>query len=88
MPMYAKRGFFESSARSFRKLLGLEFEPRPDVVTVIFKLKDHGLIKNYKDVSPDVEMPDSEAYFDPFDHILYIRESTFQRSKQHLRVGI
>lgn len=67
---------FENSARSFRKLLGLEFEPRPDVITVIFKLKDHGLIKNYKRV-PDVEMRDSEAYFDPFDQILYIRESTF-----------
>jgi hypothetical protein len=75
MPMYEDVEF-EKSARSCRQLLGLEYELQPDVITVIFKLKDHGLIKNYRRV-PDVEMPDGEAYFDPFDQILYIRESTF-----------
>jgi hypothetical protein len=67
---------FEDSARAFRRILQLEFEPRPDVITVIFKLKSLGLIANYKRM-PDCEMPDSEAYFDPFDRILYIGESTF-----------
>jgi len=75
MPIYEDMEF-EESARAFRKLLKLEFEPRPDVITVIFKLKDLGLIKSYKRV-PDAGMPDGEARFDPFDRILYIRESTF-----------
>jgi IrrE N-terminal-like domain len=67
---------FERAARSLRKLLGIEYLPRPDMVTVVIKLKHHGLIKNYKRV-PDNEMPDGEGYFDPFDQILCIRESTF-----------
>jgi hypothetical protein len=75
MPIY-EDAEFEKAARSLRKLLGLEFEPRPDMITVIFKLKDHGLIKNYKRV-PDADMPDGEAYFDPFEQILHVRESTF-----------
>jgi IrrE N-terminal-like domain len=75
MPMYADAEF-ESSARSLRKLLGIEFQPRPDMITVVIKLKHLGLIKNYKRV-PDKEMPDGEAFFDPFEKILHIRESTF-----------
>jgi hypothetical protein len=67
---------FEKSARSLRKLLRLEFDPRPDMITVIVKLKHHELIKNYKRV-PDQQMPDGEAFFDPFDQVLHIRESTF-----------
>lgn len=67
---------FEGSARAFRRILQLEFEPRPDLITVIFKLKGLGLITNYQRMS-DSEMPDSEAYFDPFDRILYVRESIF-----------
>ncbi len=46
------------------------------MITVIVKLKHRGLIKNYKRV-PDEQMPDGEAYFDPFDQILHVRESTF-----------
>lgn len=46
------------------------------MITVIFKLKDHGLIKGYERV-PDTHMPNAEARFDPFDGILYVRESTF-----------
>jgi hypothetical protein len=68
---------FERAARSLRKLLGIEFQHRPDMITVVIKLKHHGLIKNYKRV-PDEKMPDGEAYFDPFDQILHIRESTFR----------
>src|SRR4051794_4323505 len=66
----------EASVRTLRKLLGIEFDSRPDMITVIFKLKDHGLIKGYERV-PDPEMSDAEARFDAFDRILYIRESTF-----------
>lgn len=67
---------FESSARSLRKLLGIEFQARPDMITVVIKLKHHGLIKNYRRV-PDEEMPEGEAFYDPFEQILHIRESTF-----------
>jgi len=58
----------KNAARALRRLLGIEFEPRPDMVTVVFKLKHHGLIANYRRV-PDAEMPDREAYFDPFEKI-------------------
>lgn len=68
---------FEASACALRKLLGIEFEARPDMITVIFKLKDRGLINDYRRV-PDVEMPDDEAYFDPFTKVLHLRESTFE----------
>ena len=68
MPVYEDHEF-ENAARALRRLLGIEFEPRPDMVTVVFKLKHHGLIANYRRV-PDAEMPDGEAYFDPFEKIL------------------
>jgi hypothetical protein len=67
---------FEASVRSLRRLLGIEFDTRPDMITVVFKLKDRGLIKDYRRVA-DVEMPDDEAFFDPFTQILHIKESTF-----------
>jgi hypothetical protein len=67
---------FEKAARSLRVLLGIEFQTRPDMITVVIKLKHHGLIKNYLRV-PDEQMPDGEAYYDPFDQILHVRESTF-----------
>ena len=67
---------FENSARSLRKLLELEFDPRPYMITVVIKLKHLGLIKNYRRV-PDEGMPDGEAYFDPFERILHLRESIF-----------
>lgn len=76
MPIYDDHEF-EASARALRSLLGIEFDTRPDMITVIFKLKDRGIIKDYRRV-PDAEMPDDEAYFDPFTQILHIRESTFE----------
>ena len=66
----------EDAARRLRVKLGIDDQLRPDMVTVIVKLKDHGLIKNYVRV-PDDEMPDDEACFDSGDRLLYIRESTF-----------
>jgi hypothetical protein len=74
MPLYDEE--LEASARNLRTLLGIEFDARPDMITVIYKLKDRGLIKGYERV-PDAEMPDAEARFDPFDEVLYLRESTF-----------
>lgn len=76
MPMYDDTEF-EASARALRKLLGIEFESRPDMITVVVKLKDRGLIRDYRRV-PDIEMPDDEAFFDPFTKVLHVRESTFE----------
>lgn len=66
----------ELVARQLRIRLSIDDQIRPDMTTVIVKLKDAGLIKNYVRV-PDEEMPDDEAYYDPSDRILYLRESTF-----------
>jgi hypothetical protein len=75
MPIYDEE--LEVSVRRLRKLLEMEFDPRPDMITVLYKLKSLGLIKGYLRV-PDEKMPDAEAYFDPFEEILHIRESTFE----------
>jgi Zn-dependent peptidase ImmA (M78 family) len=66
----------ERAARHLRITLGIDDQLRPDMVTVIIKLKDHGMINNYVRV-PDAEMTDDEAFFDSDDKLLYIRESTF-----------
>jgi hypothetical protein len=66
----------ESAARHLRMKLGIDDQPRPDMTTVIVKLKDRGLIKNYVRV-PDADMPKDEACFDSAERLLYIRESTF-----------
>lgn len=55
--------------------LGIDDQLRPDMITVIIKLKYQGIIKNYVRV-PDDEM-DDEACFDSEDKLLYIRETTF-----------
>jgi hypothetical protein len=47
----------ELAARRLRMKLGIDDQLRPDMITVIFKLKDCGMIKNYIRV-PDKEMSD------------------------------
>lgn len=76
MPLYDVEDF-EDAARRLRKLLGIDDQLRPDMITVIIKLKRHGLIKNYVRI-PDAEMPEDEAYFDSGKKLLYLRESTFR----------
>jgi Zn-dependent peptidase ImmA (M78 family) len=66
----------EQAARRLRVKLAIDDQLRPDMITVIIKLKDHGLIKNYVRV-PDHQMPDDEACFDSEEKLLYVRESTF-----------
>ena len=66
----------EVAARKLRIKLGIDDQERPDMPTVIFKLKDHGIIRDYVRV-PDHEMPDDEARYDSFTKLLYLRESTF-----------
>jgi Zn-dependent peptidase ImmA (M78 family) len=66
----------ERVARQLRKKLGIDDQLRPDMMTVIVKLKEHGILKNYVRVR-DEDMPGDEAYYDSDDNLLYIRESTF-----------
>jgi len=67
----------EAAARKLRILLGIDDLLRPDMITVIYKLKHHGMIRDYLRV-PDADMPDNEAYFDSAEKMLYVRESTFR----------
>lgn len=67
---------FEAAARKLRIKLGIDDQMRPDMITVVLKLKDHGMIENYVRV-PEKEMPDDEALFDSETKLLYLRESTF-----------
>lgn len=67
----------EATARRLRLLLGIDGQLRPDMITVIFKLKRHGLIKNYIRM-PDAQMKGSEAYYDPNSRLLHISERTFR----------
>lgn len=66
----------EAAARTMRIRLGIDDQLRPDMLTVIFKLKHLGYIKNYVRV-PDTQMSSSEAFFDPETGILHISERTF-----------
>ena len=68
---------FEAAARKLRVTLGIDDQLRPDMITVVIKLKDHGMIANYVRV-PDEEMPEDEAYFNSANRLLHLRESTFR----------
>jgi Zn-dependent peptidase ImmA (M78 family) len=67
---------FEEVARATRRRLGIEHQPQPDMVTILFKLQQLGIIDGYERVS-DVEMPDDLGAFDPDSRLLRLRDSTF-----------
>jgi Zn-dependent peptidase ImmA (M78 family) len=71
----------ESIARNFLKKIGLEYQIRPDMMTVISKLKHVVPSFNYQRV-PDVEMPTAEAQWLSDDFILKMRESVFVQMQQ------
>jgi len=66
----------EVAADATRVKLGIQDQLRPDMMTVIVKMKHLDIIKNYRRV-PDDEMPYDEATFDGIDRILLIPERTF-----------
>ncbi len=66
----------ERVALEARRVLGMEFVPRPDMITAVFKAVHLGLIKGYVRVA-DADMPDDLAAFDPDEGILSLQESTF-----------
>jgi len=72
----------ERAARDLRRKLKIDDQLRPDMITVIFKLKNLRYINDYRRV-PDDKMSGSEAYFDPETGLLHISESTFCSANDH-----
>lgn len=66
----------ERRAREARRMFKIDEQIIPDVITLVFKLKDLGFIGDYERV-PDGEMGTDEAIFDPYNRRLKIRESVF-----------
>lgn len=66
----------EDFGRRLRLILGIETQLRPDLLTVIVKLKHLDPSFNYSRVA-DSEMPNVEAQWDSNRKIIRLRESTF-----------
>jgi Zn-dependent peptidase ImmA (M78 family) len=80
----------EDIARKFLKRLGVEHQVRPDLLTVIVKVKHHDPSFNYERV-PDVEMLDAEAQWDSVGRVVRMRESVFvgiQRNEPRARMTV
>lgn len=71
----------EAAARKLREFLCIDDQDQPDMMTVIVKLKHHGLIADYERVS-DENMPDDEACWDAEKRLLRLRESVFCAANQ------
>lgn len=67
----------EQRVKALRRSIGLEHQPRPDMMTVIQKLKANYRHFNYQRV-PDPELPEAEAQWDAEKGLLRMRESVFQ----------
>jgi Zn-dependent peptidase ImmA (M78 family) len=80
----------EAVARNFLKKIGLEYQVRPDMMTIIAKLKHVVPSFNYERV-PDTAMPNAEAQWLSEDFVLKMRESVFvemQRGQARARMTI
>lgn len=67
---------FEAEARKFRVELGMEFVKRPDMLTVITKVKHNDRRFNYRR-TPDARLPHDEARWCSDEHEIEMRESVF-----------
>ncbi|MGD9740309.1 MAG: ImmA/IrrE family metallo-endopeptidase [Bauldia sp.] len=70
----------EDFAWKVREKLGVAEQRRPDMLTVIMKLKALHPGFNYRRV-PDSELPDVEASFDSGSQVISMRESVFRGSQ-------
>jgi Zn-dependent peptidase ImmA (M78 family) len=80
----------EAVARNFLKRIGLEHQIRPDMMTIISKLKHVVPSFNYQRV-PDADMPNAEAQWLSDDFVLKMRESVFvemQRGQPRARMTV
>jgi hypothetical protein len=87
MATYRTDEQMEEIGRNFLARLGIEFQVRPDMMTIITKLKHEVPSFNYRRV-PDVEMPQAEAHWYSDEFELGMRESVFtgmQRGDAHCR---
>lgn len=67
----------EAIARALRQSLKIDDQPQPDMVTVIFKLKQLGYINNYERVPSG--LPDNKlALYDPETRLLRLDEHEFR----------
>jgi Zn-dependent peptidase ImmA (M78 family) len=66
----------EEIGRSFLRQLGFEYQVRPDLMTMIMKMKHADQQFNYRRV-PDEKMPNAEAHWYSDERELSMRESVF-----------
>jgi Zn-dependent peptidase ImmA (M78 family) len=71
----------EAVARNFLKKIGLEYQVRPDMMTIISKLKHEVRSFKYERV-PDEKLPHAEAQWLSDDFVLKMRESVFVQMQQ------
>ncbi|MET4384289.1 hypothetical protein ABIB73_000024 [Bradyrhizobium sp. F1.4.3] len=80
----------EDIARTFLRKVGLEYQIKPDMMTIISKLKHVDPGFGYRRV-PDEEMPDAEAQWYSDDIEISMRESVFvamQRGEPRARMTV
>ena len=80
----------EAVARNFLRKIGLEYQIRPDMMTIISKLKHVVPSFSYRRM-PDEEMPDAEARWSSENFELCMRESVFvgmQRGEPRARMTV
>ena len=67
----------EAAARNLRMRLGIDDQPRPDMMSVIIKMKRAGIINNYERVKGT--LPDGKkAQFEPKTGLMRLGEEEFR----------
>jgi uncharacterized protein DUF955 len=87
MAVYRTDEQLEEIGRNFLRRLGIEYQVRPDAMTIITKLKHIEPNFKYRRI-PDKDMPDAEAEWDSGASEVGMRESVFvgmQRGDAHHR---
>lgn len=67
---------YELKANLFRRQIGVAHQMRPDVITILYKAKDIGLIKNFRIVNDDEMHQEGEYISDQ--KLILLRESVFK----------
>jgi Zn-dependent peptidase ImmA (M78 family) len=76
MFIYRDDESLEAEVRKFRTELGMEFVERPDILTIIAKVKHNDKRFNYRRTA-DAQLPHDEARWDSDAHEIEMRESVF-----------
>ena len=89
-PMHKTDEELEAVARKFLRIIGLEKQVRPDMMTIISKLKHVVPSFGYRRV-PDADLPDADAQWSSDDFEIRMRESVFvgmQRGDPRARMTV